>query len=171
MPDCFLARQDTGYCKEAGLKNSIGAHAETDIPRHSGCVNDKKAQFLVEDLLLHGLWKFVPCLVLPKGAVKQKDAACRRDPQQVLPLKKSELMTCNETSRGNQIWGLDRVWPKSKMRNRLRTGFVGIIDEVALRIFFCIFGDDLYTVLVGADRAVRAQGRRKRRGSSSSFRS
>ena len=50
------------------------------------------------------------------------------------------------------------------MRNRLRAGFVGIIDEVALRILPGVFGNDLDAVLVRADRAVGAQTVENRAG-------
>src|ERR1019366_4156727 len=115
MPDRLFARQDTGYREEAGLKNGIRAYAETDVARHGGRVDNKEAQLLVDDLLLHGPWQFVPGLILPIGAVEKEDAAHSGDPQQVLPFQKPELMTGNETGRGNQIGRLDRIWPKAQM--------------------------------------------------------
>ena len=100
----------------------------------------------------------------PYGLLRRKTPPARCDPQQVLPFEKSELVAGDEAGRGDQIGRLDRVWPKSQMRNRLRAGFVGIVDEVALRILFRVFGDDLHAVLVGANRAVGAQTVENRAG-------
>ena len=68
-----------------------------------------------------------------------------------------ELVAADETRRGDQIGRADRARPKAQVRDRLRAGFVRIIDEIALGIAVRVFGEDLDAVFVGADRAVRAQ--------------
>ena len=115
--------------------------------------------------MLHRLRQFVPGLVFPEGTVEKENAAHCGNVQQVLPFEKSELVAGDEAGRGDQIGGPDRVWSKSQMRDCLRAGFMGIVDEVALRILLCVFGNDLHAVLVGADRAVGAQTIENRAGS------
>ncbi len=66
-------------------------------------------------------------------------------------------MATDEIGRLHQIGRADRFRPKPQMGNGLRTGFLGVVDEIPLGVKVGIVADDLDRVLVGADRAVRAQ--------------
>ena len=66
-------------------------------------------------------------------------------------------MTRDETGFGDEVGGLDRVRAETQVRNRLRAGFVRVVDEIALCAETGVLGDDLDGVLVGADRAVRTE--------------
>ena len=59
---------------------------------------------------------------------------------------------------------MDRLRSEAEMRNRLRAGFVRIVNKIALRVQTGIFGDDLDAVLVGSDGAVGAQSVEDRTG-------
>ena len=117
----------------------------------------KKRSPSLDDPLLHRARQMVPHLVGTERRVEQQSGARRGEPQHVLPLDEIELVACHEAGLPDQIGRLDRRVAEAQMRYRLRARFVRIVDEVALGIEPRIFGDDLDAVLVGADRAVRAE--------------
>ena len=128
-------------------------------PRARPCdgVDDEEAQLLVDDLLLHRARQLVPDLVGAVGAVEQERGPRRRQPQHVLPLQKARTGGRRRSWPSDQIGRVDRPRPEAQMRDRLRAGFVRVVDEIALRVEPGILGDDLDAVLVGADRAVGAK--------------
>ena len=56
----------------------------------------------------------------------------------------------------------DGLRPETKVRHGLGAGLLGVVDEVALNVDCGILADDLDAVLVGADRAVRAEAEEHR---------
>ena len=66
-------------------------------------------------------------------------------------------MAGDEIGLRNQIAGVNRLRTEAQMRNRHRARFLGVVNEVALRVVVGVLADDLDGILVGAHRAVRAQ--------------
>ena len=66
-------------------------------------------------------------------------------------------MAGHEIRLGNQVGGVNRLGAKAQVGNRDRAGFLGVVDEVTLRVVVRIFTDDLDGVLVGAHGAVGTQ--------------
>ncbi len=87
-----------------------------------------------------------------------------RHAQQILPFECHELVAGHEAGLGDQVRRMDRFRTEAQMRNRLRAGFVRVVNEISLRIETGILGDDLHAVLVRADRAVGAKSVEDRAG-------
>ena len=56
-----------------------------------------------------------------------------------------------------QVTGVNRLLAETQVGHRRRTGFLGVIYEVALRVQVGGLADDLDAVLVGAHRPIAAQ--------------
>ena len=63
-------------------------------------------------LLLHGPRQPVPHAIGAEGAVQQEHGIGCGEPQNVLALEESELMTGDETRRADQIRSADRLRPE-----------------------------------------------------------
>ena len=85
MADSSVARQHPGNGKKASLQHGIDAGAETDFAGDLGCVNDKKTQPLVDDLLLHRARQPVPHAIGGERAVQQEHCTWSSEAQHVLP--------------------------------------------------------------------------------------
>ncbi len=57
----------------------------------------------------------------------------------------------------DEIGGTNVFRPEAEMRNRDRPGFLGIVNEVTLRVIVGVLADDLDGFLICADRAVSAE--------------
>ena len=88
------------------------------------------------------------------GAVQQENRARRGDAQHIAAFDKSKLMAGDKIRLLNKVRGTDRMRPEAQMRNRQRSRFVRVIDEVALSMEAGIFSNNLDAVLVGSNRSV-----------------
>ena len=77
--------------------------------------------------------------------------------EDVLAFQEGELVAGDEVRLGDQVAGMDGLGSKAQVRDGHRAGLLGIVDEVALRVVGGLFADDFDGVLVGADRAIRAE--------------
>ena len=59
----------------------------------------------------------------------------------------------------DQVRRTHRIRTKAQVRNGQTTGFLGVIDEIALRVIAGVFADNLGGVLIGADCAVRTESK------------
>lgn len=89
--------------------------------------------------------------------VQQEGCARFGNFQNVNLAHERELVAGDKVSLVNQISGLDRIIRKTQVRRRHRTGFAGIVNEVALAVLAGVFGNNLNRVFVGADGAVSTQ--------------
>ena len=89
--------------------------------------------------------------------IEQERPARHQRLDHIISLEKHGLMARDEIGAGHQIRGTDRLRPEAQVGNRHRAGFLGVINEVALRVIIRAFADDLDGILICADRAVRAQ--------------
>ena len=112
---------------------------------------------LLDDRLLYRARQTIPHLVWPKWTVQQEDGAVRSEAQDVPSREEPVLMTGDEARRSDQVRRVDRFRTEAEMGDRLRTRFVGIVDEVSLGVESNILRDDLDAVLVGANGSVGAQ--------------
>ena len=99
----------------------------------------------------------IPDLVRAEGRIEQEDRPRRRGAQHIIALEETKLMDGNQVRFVNEIGAVDRVRPKTQMRNGERARLFGIIDKVALGIIVGLFADNLNRILVGADCAIRTQ--------------
>ncbi len=171
MGDRLFAWQHAGDGEEAGLQDRVRPQAQPELPRDGGSVDHEQPQMLVDDCLLHRAGQVAPNFVRRIGRVEQEGRAGCGDMQQILPLQEHELVAGDETGLGDQVRRLDRGRPEAQMRDGLRARFMRVVDEIPLGIQPGILGDDLHAVLVGADRAVRAQAEEHGARSPPGFRS
>ncbi len=156
LGDGFVARQHSADGKKARL------HDRVDAPAHAGLlgdlvsVNHVESEFLVNDLFLHRARQVIPHLVRPVGAVEQKDRARLGRLKQVEPLQERELVARDEIRRADQVRRVNRLGAKAQVRSRHRARFSRVVHEIALRVIFGAFADNLDRVLVRAHRAIRA---------------
>ena len=120
-------------------------------------VDGVEFRFLGDQLRLHFAGQVVPDFIFCERTVEQEHAAWHQRAEHVVALEENPLMAGDEVRLGDQVAGMDRLRPEAQVRDRHRAGFLGVVDEVSLRIVVGVFADDLDGVLVGADRAVRAQ--------------
>ena len=84
----------------------------------------------------------IPDLVRAEGRIEQEDRPRRRGAQHIIALEETKLMDGNQVRFVNEIGAVDRVRPKTQMRNGERARLFGIIDKVALGIIVGLFADD-----------------------------
>ena len=70
--DCLVTREDVRECEKAGLHHRVDACTETGLLSHIICVDDKKSQPFVNDLLLRFTGQIVPDLAGVDRAVEQE---------------------------------------------------------------------------------------------------
>ena len=112
---------------------------------------------LVDDLPGHLIGQVVPDRVGPVGAGQQEHGAVPGGGEQVVLLEEREVVAGNEVGPGAQVGAADQVRPEAQVRHRDGAGLLRVIHEVTLRVIVRVGSDDLDGVLVGADRAVRAE--------------
>ena len=66
-------------------------------------------------------------------------------------------MAGDEIGLRYQVSGVNGLRAEAQVRNRHRAGFLGVINEISLRVVVGVLADDLDGILVGAHRAVGAQ--------------
>src|SRR5437867_11706082 len=71
-------------------------------------------------------------------------------------------MDGDETRTLNQVGALDRLWTKTQVRHSHRSGFLRIVNEIALRVIGRFFADDLDRILVGTNSTVGAESPKQR---------
>src|SRR5262245_27527701 len=70
--DGFAFGQDVADGEETGLHNRVDALGHAHLASDTVGVNDKEAQVLFDDLLLHFAWEMVPDFIWPEGRVQEK---------------------------------------------------------------------------------------------------
>ncbi len=163
---CLIASsrgQDARDREEARLHDGVDARAHAGTLGELVGVDREKAELLLDDLLLHLRRQVIPHLVRGERRVQQKRGARRRVFEDVDLVDELELMTGDEAGAVHQVRGSDRLLARAQMRDGDRAGFLRVVDEVALREELGFLADDLDRVLVGADRAVRAEPVEQRR--------
>ncbi len=149
--------QDAGNGEEAGLHDGIDARAHAGAFGDRIAVNVVELQFLLDDPGLDLLGQLVPDLVLGEGAVEEEDAAGGGVAEDVGLEEELVLVAGDEAGFLDQVGAVDRVGAEPQMRDGARTGLLGVINKVALRVEIRLFADDLDGVLVGAHGAVGAE--------------
>ena len=155
--DGLLARQHAGQGEEAGLHDGVDARA------HAGGLGDREGvdhvelQLLLDQGLLGGPGKLVPDFVRAVVRVEQERAAGHQVLEHVVAVQEDRLMAGDEIGLAHQVDRANRLGPEPQVRDGHRAGLLRVIDEVALRVVVGVLADDLDRVLVGADRAVRAE--------------
>src|SRR5574341_192752 len=159
LGDGLLARQDAADGEEGGLHDGVDASAHAGLLGDIVTVDDVELELLLDDLSLNFGGQVIPDFIRAIKAVQQENAAGPGVLQHIELLEEIELMASHKIGLigFDQVWRTDRLRPEAQMGGRHRARFLRVVDEVALREIVGLFADDLDRVLVGTDRAVRAE--------------
>ncbi len=155
--DGLLARQHAGEREEAGLHDGIDARAHAGGLGDADRVNHVELDLLLDQGLLGRPRELVPDLVHAVVRVEQERAAGHQVLEHVVAVQEDRLMAGDEIGLADQVDRANRLRAEAQVRDGHRAGLLRVIDEVALRVVVGVLADDLDGILVGADRAVRAQ--------------
>ena len=155
--DGLVARQYSREREKAGLQDGIDARAKAEVKGDLGCVDHEQFQFLVDQLLLHVAWQFVPDPIGPVGTVDKYGGLGCCGAEHVLLEQKVELVYAHEARGLEQIGCADGLRSEAQVRDRRRARLLRVVHEVALRVPTGVVGKNSYGVLVGAYRAVGTQ--------------
>ena len=155
--DRLILGQHARDGKEAGLHDGVHARTHAGVASHLAAVDDVEGNLLLDDLVLNGLRQVVPDLRGRIDRVQQEGRTFDRRLQNIHLLKEGEVVAGDKAGARNQIRGADRSRTEAQVRGRHRARLLRVIHEVALRVIRRLGTDDLDRVLVGTNRAVRAQ--------------
>ncbi len=161
LADGFIARQDAGDGKEAGLHDGIHAAAHAGLFGHIVGIDGVEPELLLDDVFLDFLRQLIPDFIRTIQAVYQEDRARLAVLGEVKALQEGELVAGDEVGcvGCDQVGSLDRLGAKAQVRGGQSAGLLGVVVEIALGVIVGIFADDLDGVLVGADRTIRTQAK------------
>ena len=160
--DRLLARQHARDREEARLQDDVGPAREADLAGDPARVDRVQLDPLCDDLLLHRAGQRVPHPVGRVRAVQEQCRAVCRAAEDVDPVEHPELVAADEARPLHEVGRPDRPWPETKVRDRLRSRLLRVVDEVALGEQTFLRAEDLDRVLVRADGSVRAQSEEDR---------
>ena len=152
--DRIVTRDDIGDGEIAGLHDGVDAPPHARIHRHLLRVDDVDLQVLLDDLLLHDLRQLIPGTLRAMRRIEQEISARGGILEDVHMFEEIELMAGDEPRLADQIGRPDGVGADPEMRDRHRSRFLGIVDEIALGVEIRVLSQNLDRVLVGSDRAV-----------------
>jgi hypothetical protein len=155
--DGLVGGQDARDREEAGLEHGVGPAGQPRAAGHGRGVHGIQAQPLVDDPLLDRPGDGVPHLVGRLGRVEQQGGPLLRAGQDVDGLEQPEVVAADEAGPAHEVRSVDGVRAEAQVRDGEPAGLLGVVDEVGLGVHLGVGAEDLDGVLVGPDRAVRAQ--------------
>ena len=99
----------------------------------------------------------LPDVVWAVRAVEQEDRARLGGGEDIDLLQELELVAGDEVGARDEVGGADRIRTEAQVRRGQRSGLLGVVNEVALRVVRRLGADDLDGVFVGAHRSVRTE--------------
>ena len=155
--DCLFLADDAGDGEEGGLHDHVDAGAQAEGQAEFDRIDDVELDLLLDQLLLHQGGQVIPDLVLGEGGGQEEGAARLQVGQHVVGVEEGRVVAGDEVGLVDQVRGDDLVLAETQVRNGHGTGFLRVVDKVALGGVVRLGADDLDGVFVGADRAVRAK--------------
>ena len=162
--DRLLGGQDAGELEEAGLHDGVDAGAHLGFAGDLVGVDDVELESAGDELLLDLGREVVPDGVGAVDRVEEDGGTLRGGGQAVELLEEAEHVHRDELGLVDEVGRVDRGLAEAEVRDGLRAGLPGVVDEVALGVEVGAFADDLDAVLVGADGAVGPEAPEERRG-------
>ena len=143
-----------GEGEEGGLKDGVGAAAQSQLPGDADGVDGIEPGVLFRQRPLHGGGQvlFQPRLV--PGAVQQEGAALLQIAHHVVLVDVGGVVAGRKVCLGDQVGRADGRFPEPQVALGQAAGLLGVVDEVGLAVQVRGVADDLDGVLVGAHRAV-----------------
>ena len=140
----FIARQYARNGEETSLHDGVDSGAHAVVAGYLLGIDAVDPQLLGDNFLLHRPRDPVPAFLrLVRAGVQQQHGAGGGMFEDIAPVEEVELMTADEVGRLHQIRRANRVRSEAQVRDRLRAGFLGVVDEIALGVKLGIVADDL----------------------------
>jgi len=121
-----------GEVEEAGLKYRVHPPAKTCLPGDRSGVDGPNLEILLNYLFLSLDRQPTPDFVCRVGAIEKNRRSGSGDFQDVDGLQEIELVDGHEVGLADQIGRLDWLWGDAQVRDRPRSGLLGVVDEVPL---------------------------------------
>ena len=142
--------------EEAGLEHRVNPSGETGLTGHPPGVDGVEGDPLGEELFLGLAGQRVPDLRRRDRGVEQEGRTRGRPCQHLGALDQPGVMAADEPGLLDEVGRPDRVRTEAEVRDRLRAGLLGVVDEVPLGVTPRVLAEDLDGVLVCPDGPVRA---------------
>ena len=155
--DGRVGLDDIDQRKETRLHDRVDPAGHVQFAGQRGGIDAVHREVLVDDVSTHLDGQMVPQFLGAVRSVQQQGAPGARHGGDIELLEEVELMTGHQIGLLNQIGGADRIRPEPQMRDRGRSGLLGVIDEISLGIETGHLTEDLHRCLVGADRAIATE--------------
>ena len=150
-------RHHLGQGEEARLHHRVDAGAQAMGPGNRGGIHRKHLQALGFDGPLDAPRQLRPALLQGPGAVQQQGAVGGGALEQVELLEEIPVVASHELGLADQVGRADGLGPEAQVGNRDRSGFFGVVNEIALGLEPGDFADDFDAAFVGTDGAIGAQ--------------
>ena len=156
LRDRLLLREHAGDGEEAGLEHRVDPSGEPGLAGHPPGIDDVEGDPLGEELLLRLAGQRVPYLRRRDRGVEQEGRPRGRPLQHLGTLDQPGVMAADEAGLVDEVRRPDRIRAEAEVRDRLRAGLLGVVDEVPLGVTPRVLAEDLDGVLVCPDGPVRA---------------
>ena len=150
-------RHHLGQGEEARLHHRVDAGPQAMGPRNRGGIHRKHPQPLGFDGPLDAPRQLRPALLQGPGAVQQQGAVGGGVLEQVELLEEIPVVACHELGLADQVSRADRLGAEAQVGHRDRSGFFGVVNEIALGLEPGGFADDFDAAFVGTDGAIGTQ--------------
>ena len=153
----FVLGQNTEDFKECGLHNNVDTVAHTRFFRNLDTVDNVELRFFRDKIFLHFYRQVLPYLILIPVAVQKEGSAFFKALEHIIRFEEGEFMARNKVSLSDKVGLADLFLSKAQVRGGNRSGLLGVVHKIGLRVVVGRFTDNFDGVLVGADRTVRAE--------------
>ena len=144
--------------EERRLQNGVGSAAETELFRNGNRVDHIELRLFLGKRVfdLGGKVLFQLFHARPRS-VQQESAAFFQIADHVVANDIRGVVAGNEVRRVDKVFALNGGLAEAQVRNGDAARFLGIVEEISLRVHIGMIADDLDRVFVRAHRAVRSE--------------
>ena len=160
-PDRFILGEDPRNDEESGLHDHVDPRPEADFFGQGNRVDDVELHLLGDELLLHLCRQGVPDGLFGVRGGEQENRPFLCGGEEIILFDERGIVTGDEVGRRDQIGVVQFVRSEAEMGGGQGTGFLRVVDEIALDKVVRFGADDLEGVLVGAHGAVGAEPEEK----------
>ena len=143
-----------GEVEERGLHDHVDLVAQTDLNAEVRTVYGVEVNVVVCDVALEGCREVLLQLGVVPVAVEQEGAALLKAVDYIVLMYVGLVVARDVVRLGDEVRGLDLVLSETQVGDGNAAGLLGVVGEVSLRVHVGVVADDLYGLLVGADRSV-----------------
>ena len=148
---------DVGEFEECRLHDGVDALGRAEFGDDVQTVEGVELDVLLRNLVLHLCGELLVHLVGGPDAVEQEGAAVFEVGEHIVAQHVRFVVARDEVRLVDEVGCADGLVGEAQVGHGQTAGLLGVIGEVALRVFFGVVADDFDAVLVRADGAVGAE--------------